>query len=631
MDSINFISLLEDAIDTVEFDAEKIYLAKQWSRENNIQMMYPAKGKELEEIWKKYHNLAIVEKKKADNQCVDWFGIDGDRLYAILSGSTQNIVELEPEENAYAMGQKMIQIEQVDPQSVKEEYYLNYNKKKIKENLIAKIEKPYKWEFLYAPYFTPEEITHLEGYYSNEVEEESNSFFIEYMNYFYGYNHSFDPVKWNNYLKQLQYKLEMAADEDTAEMYRQSIVKIGWNPEIPYNEGSIYRAKVRLESAINQMYQGVSMIDVSYLFEHFDEEKDEILSEKTNQKMYPISIVLVKGTAVMSNLISAATNGPFSHSAICIDDDFDRLYSFNMAHYSNKGGGLSLESIRTYPQDQRLGVFTFFVTKDVWETISSNIQILLNKIDQTRYSFANILTIPFSNINLNRDEKLICSQFVDRMLKLSNIDITNMDSSHVSPNYLYSVAIKNSKIYKVFDGITKNFNFKKASKFVRAMANKAKPIKESVIQEFVTNQYLYATISEARQIPIQVTNDGDVLLTNPLIDFKTEYYTIHKILLQYEKVKNIDGIKYELARLYYMNYILEKRIYNRKYILKKEENIKIRAKILNDFNKYMKFVLKYDPSFNFSAYYEDSPFYVHTVEIKSGTITKLKDLFSSIL
>ena len=80
-----------------------------------------------------------------------------------------------------------------------------------------------------------------------------------------------------------------------------------------------------------------------------------------------------------------------------------------------------------------------------------------------------------------------------------------------------------------------------------------------------------------------------------------------------------------------MNYKLEKKIYSNKYRKNKEANVKVRARILNDFNKYMKVVLKKDPGFNFAAYYETSPFYANTIEINKGTIKGVKSLINYIL
>ena len=105
----------------------------------------------------------------------------------------------------------------------------------------------------------------------------------------------------------------------------------------------------------------------------------------------------------------------------------------------------------------------------------------------------------------------------------------------------------------------------------------------------------------------------------------------HKLLVQYDKAGNIEPMKYELARLYYMNYILERKLYHNHFIKNKEKNMKTRARVLNDFNKYIKVVLKHQPEFNFAEYYEQSPFYANTIEIKGSTINKIKNIFDYIL
>ena len=76
------------------------------------------------------------------------------------------------------------------------------------------------------------------------------------------------------------------------------------------------------------------------------QKKKKSLSKK--QKLYPVSIVLVNGNSAFSDIIVKVTNGPYSHSALCLDNDFKRLYSFNADNKFNKAGGFSLESIAEY-------------------------------------------------------------------------------------------------------------------------------------------------------------------------------------------------------------------------------------------------------------------------------------------
>ena len=51
----------------------------------------------------------------------------------------------------------------------------------------------------------------------------------------------------------------------------------------------------------------------------------EYIQEAKKEKLYPISIVLVKGNSTFSEAITKVTKGDFSHSAICLDNDFNKL------------------------------------------------------------------------------------------------------------------------------------------------------------------------------------------------------------------------------------------------------------------------------------------------------------------
>lgn len=612
----------------IDITQDKIELAKAWTDITGIFIVYPCDNIDMQ--FNKYLAQPNNKRQAADWKALEIFGVDNPNLYRFIKHGIANI-EPEKENNIYSLGQHLKFLkEEYKPTSFTETVEAKHLEKKILERIkkLSK-EQEYKCEYMYIPYFHPKEITELEGYYSDEVDDECNSIFKEYMNYFYGYENNFNPIKWDGKVRFLNYKLEYAKDDNERNMYKQSLVKIGWNPEIKYNAENQLKAKDRHERMLQEDYKHVSILNMEPLFNVFNES--EAIQESKMQKLYPVSIVLVRGDSKFSDTIVKVTKGPYSHSALCLDNDFKRLYSFNMNNTFNHGGGLSLESINNYPQDNNVAVFTFFIDKDRYNTMNKNVQDLLYDIKNSRYSIANILTLPFKKVNLNMTDKMICSQFVDKMLKLANIDLTGADSSKVTPNYLYSMCIGNSKVYKIYEGPVKDFNYNKATKFVDSLARRPKILSESVLEQFTINQYQYAVVSEAKKLPIQINDKGDVLLNNPVIDFEAEYSASHKLLMQYDKINNSEGMKYELARLYYMNYLLEKKIYSNKYKKKKDANIKVRARILNDFNKYMKSLLKINPNFNFSQYYESSPFYANTIQIDNGTVKGIKSLINCIL
>ena len=188
------------------------------------------------------------------------------------------------------------------------------------------------------------------------------------------------------------------------------------------------------------------------------------------------------------------------------------------------------------------------------------------------------------------------------------------DSSKVSPNLIYNNIKSNGKAFKIFDGIKSEFNKKKSIKYINKISKQ------------FDGYTIECTIVTEVKAPIDVAKNGNYIFNNPTIDFVAEYYASHKLLEAYKRQSNIEGIKYELAKLYYMNYVIEKRLYHSKFITNRNKLITTRAKILNDFNTYIKIVLKKQPNFNFGEYYEASPFYANSMEVNPKSLGILKDL-----
>lgn len=533
-------------------------------------------------------------------------------------------------------------------------YYLESALEKIKESIYN--DNKVTWRYPVSPYFTPEEIEQFKNYYSessgtqfnpksiykknqdiknrlnntndpDEIDDIKNDLdaLASYSGESENVYNEFNYKEWNESVSYLCNKLKTEENVSKIDEIKQQIVNLGWNPEIEYNKKNQIKAKKRIESLYQERNRFIT-IDISSIIENYYNTDNEcIINEGAKSDLKPIYVILVYGNTIPSGIITKYTNSEFSHSAICIDNNFDKCYSYNLFNKANFNGGFSIEKIKEYPNNSRLAVFAIFISKDDQKKISNRINELLDNIQNTSYSFLNIFTMPFKNINFNFDKSMVCSQFVDSILKLINIDINNKNSAKVAPGDFYKNA--KNKMYKVFDGIVKDFDQNKIINYVNKMSNKHIINKESYN---IIDEYIYPSILETKSL-IDIDKNGDVLIRNKFIDFDLEYSSSHKLLLQYEKTNNLNGMKYELARLYYMNYILERKIYHNKFLKNKIKNINTRARILNDFNKYIKYVNTKEPDFNFSEYYEKSIFYPHTIEIKSDTILKLKDIIKYIL
>lgn len=140
-------------------------------------------------------------------------------------------------------------------------------------------------------------------------------------------------------------------------------------------------------------------------------------------------------------------------------------------------------------------------------------------------------------------------------------------------------------------------------------------------KELAKRSMIRRTLQE-KGIGYEFNDKGDLRLKNIFKsdDYQTQYMESHRLLMEYDKAKNIKGMKYELARMYSISSKIDQELMTNKRDSHHKELINIRARVLNDFKKYIKVVLKYDKQFNFSAYYQSSEFSDDSFVITAPTL-----------
>lgn len=405
-----------------------------------------------------------------------------------------------------------------------------------------------------------------------------------------------------NKLNRALHDYNMAEGEDKLKL-EQTILGYGWIPGIPYNAETRYRAGI---------IEGTSITKARYdIIDSTEDIPDNYDTVRDNDVLRPIYIVLVSGTALFSKITKKVTNGPFSHAGISIDDTFRNIFSFNMdPKYNGMFGGLSVETLDDYNKDSKLGIYAIFVKKDDLKKVEKKLNEFLKQKDKTTYSMLNIAAIP-TGIVIQKDLSMICSEFVDYILKMVNIDIIDKASPLVSPNDFYRAYMKNKKIYKIYEGMVKNFSSK-------SISDRVSKIRKSYIKEMA--------LTEA-EFPVQFSNDGDLLIRNmKKLNYDAEVARSNSLLKIYYKEDNREGMKYELAKLFFiMNVLSEDKS------IPKEECNRIGATATNIFNTYLKLLLGKEKDFNFQSYYDSTPFNTAIIKIRRSTIRYSIDLLKQIV
>lgn len=153
---------------------------------------------------------------------------------------------------------------------------------------------------------------------------------------------------------------------------------------------------------------------------------------------------------------------------------------------------------------------------------------------------------------------------------------------------------------------------------------------QSVAKQKVIDRILReAAINEAKDIPIEFNNYGDLLITKPeKINFDDEFFKTHRLLVIYMTAGNMDGVKFESAKLWYMNTCIESML-NKGH--KDKKLIDTRARILNDYTKCMVYILNKDNNFNFTKYYSTTKFNDKVIRIKGSTLKYTLDYLKAVL
>lgn len=478
-------------------------------------------------------------------------------------------------------------------------------------------------------------------------------------------NFSKHSSNWVNKVRELCHSLSRLKESGNTPAIlakKQSLLELGWDPDIEFSEKARILAR---EMTINRMKSTYS--GNRYRFINLQEcaAENTVMHENASNKLKPVYIALIEGKAPISKAIKTITKSQYSHIAISLDPELHNMYSYGIKINEHSGrAGFRREDIDDLSIGSRISVFTIFLGDKGYKKICNMIDSFKDNASRTSYSYINLLTYIF-NIPYNMEWELVCSQFVDRCLKAADINLTGKDSSQVSPADLNRAMLNEKQIYKLYEGLHNKYNSKQIANIAAALSKKAKPMKESKIDYLDERAYISAIagninninmlfemeshadcisnplikrlitrmvfdpintrpIGEAKEFPIQFDKEGNLLIKNlKKINYEAEYAKSHKLLKSYIPVKNYDGIKYELSKLWMMLCMIEDTLNAKKFKSPASDLSslhKAKAKITNDFKYYLEALLKDEPSFNFTEYYDASPFSSAVTKINASTL-----------
>ena len=447
------------------------------------------KLKNLEKEFIKFNSQSNDIKRKADDKCRELYGGSSnlDRYNKLKSEYLSHRTKEDPEPKDF--------IPSIEPQDNSDEDEIKCNEKICRchhdslavtealhdDSFIARCYSEYILNSINeasehkemkrledVPYFTPQELIDLgvhgnNNYYSKMSDNDGLTKDISISTWFDSYkdlsmNHIFEDYRkeWINKLNELYSDYYDIRDEDKLLARKQSILDLGWNPEIPFTNENRIKASDRVNEIFKQTIPNDIFIDMSNV-----PESDDYLSESIDTSYEPVFLVLTKGkTPVISQGIKFVTNSEYSHASITFDPELEKVYSFNMRKESF---GFVRENKSSF-KENFISVFAFFAPKNI-----------VNKLKETVYDFGNhkttfdlkIFANKIFHINhkaSNNEYNQVCSTFVDTVLQSGGINLVG-DQKIPAPSDIYNGAKSEpNKIFEVYNGIAPKYDGKKVKR-----------------------------------------------------------------------------------------------------------------------------------------------------------------------
>lgn len=492
------VTLSEDSSihQTYDNDSEEI---EKFEADSNLHIIGDIEGstniEKLKNLEKQYNDFATMvndNKKVSDEESRRIYGMTNteryNKLRAVLLAKCLEDEEkaktIKPVDNSHLYITKQVTNEGFVGEC--------YREKIIREK--AESDKRHKHVLNDLPYFTPQEMIDMgvhkrDNFYSDEPDSEGLTDNITIPLWFASYqdmcmNHVFEDYRkeWISKLLELYSNYEQikeSGDNKRILARKQSILDLGWNPEIPFTSENRIKASKRVNNIIENTIPKDIFINLDNIY---DPGEDYIEEEATAQTHSPVLLVFTKGkTPVISDGIKFVTKSEYSHVSISFDPKLQEVFSYNI---NPKYNGFLRENLSTFG-DNVISVFAFFIDKLKAKSLKD--KILDFESDKTTFDmriFVNKVLHIDRKVSAN-EYKQVCSTFVDHILKSGGVNLVG-NQQLPAPGDLYNGAkTLPNKIIEVFDGIASTYKGSIVKRKLDHLLRNSTP----AINESVNNYY----------------------------------------------------------------------------------------------------------------------------------------------
>lgn len=392
-------------------------------------------------MYQKYSLLPKVFKRLSNQYSIQFYGYNVPNMYAIMRGKfidndyifndhplDESMNKTLEEINIAVLNKDNELLESIDSSSFspKDKAILDYELNEAKSDILENSTYDFS-DFTMVPWFTlSEEYCKLE--------------------------HFEDP----DYARKVIHAMNVYNMQPTLENCTE-VLNLGWNPSVPVTKENVEFAKSRQIDWLNE--HKVIIYDISNRDIPINESSKMMREFYKSNNIYPVYIVLSWNNTFFGKIIKFVKNSKYTHAGLTLDSDLSEIVTFK---YDTISSGFEIENLKKYIntyRDCQIEVLCLFVDGKVLDGIKKSVKYYKDNKDKTKYSFKNLF-----NILLNKkkefteyDTEMVCSQFVDQILKLNDINITNKANNLVIPQDYTTIASNHPRVYKVYEGFGKDY------------------------------------------------------------------------------------------------------------------------------------------------------------------------------
>ena len=438
----------------------------------------------------------------------------------------------------------------------------------------------------FVPFFTPLEIDDV--IYGELTEDEINNIKSIKAEASKGFK-DFDSNGYKAKLEQVQ------NSNQSYDIIERKLLTLGWNPNLPLNEKAFNFTRNRQIKFLKE-YNRINVVDIRYI---------NTLSEgkMTNIEFILKPVFLLVGL----DLCYLSLEPELTH----LFDDNKDFIPFDLIM-----------------KDTSIDVYALFVDASTYLELKKHIK-------DARYN-TELFNAMRSCIS---DKKHLCSVFVDVISAMTNMERNNEPKVYhiFSGEKMYYTGEKAERIltsilsnevgfvmrkYTIKDAVDKVFKEAFIENYKLIRCNESEIEANKVLDEINFLFHADSVVLKEKAFPITM-NDKGLYIELPT-QVEEEYQTLHNSLLAMEKEGNYEAMKPAVAHLWYLNLLCERKINKYKGKDNKISKLKVsrdvRARIMNDFKKYLKMVVAHDPTFDFPTYFQKSIYNDRRIFINQDTL-----------